>query len=89
MEKFNRAVRRHHIARLKAKRKSYWGFALGYGTESPVRMSPRQLGCVVQNPACCSCAMCGNPRRFGKGANSWSNLTMQERGFFQRLLQGD
>lgn len=89
MEKFNRAVRRHHVARLKVKRKSYWGYGRTYGAEAPVGMSPQQLGCVVQNPANCSCAMCGNPRHFGNGGTSWSSLTMQEKSFFQRLLHAE
>lgn len=86
MEKFNRAVRRHHVARLKVKRKSYWGYHRHYGAETREVISPKTLGRVVQNPAVCSSYCCGNPRHFPKGGASWASRTMQERGFFQRLL---
>lgn len=62
MEKFNRAVRRHHTARLKAKRKTYWGN--GKGTKYSPYMTARQLGIVVHTPQICSCGLgCGNARR--------------------------
>lgn len=69
MEKFNRAVRRHHVKRLKAARKHYWGYPqLGnYGLHEPPtkreEMNPKQLGKVVQYPQACSCAGCCNSRR--------------------------
>lgn len=67
MERFNRAVRRHHVARLKAKRKNYWGYR--YLDDS---MSAKRLGMIVQTPCNCSCDMCGNPRKF------YGALTRQE-----------
>lgn len=52
---FARALRRHHAARLKAKRARYWGNS---------DKTPRLLGLLSQTPALCSCYGCGNPRRF-------------------------
>ena len=65
----SRAIRRHHRARLKTKRKSYYG-----GTQSS---DPVAIGKWIDTPTPCSCWMCGNPRR-----QRWSaemRLTMQER----------
>ncbi len=62
MEKFNRAVRRHHIARLKKTRQFYWGYGKSHGQEAGRAMSVQQLGRVVQYPQACSCPMCGNQR---------------------------
>jgi len=59
------AQRRHHAARLKAKRKSYHG---GNASASPV-----QLGKTVHTPARCSCYACGNPRKW------FGEATIQER----------
>lgn len=77
MEKFNRAVRRHHIARLKKTRAKYWGYhrytksidALYarqeyVGVRGHSVMDPDQLGKVVQYPASCSCPGCGNSRKY-------------------------
>lgn len=70
MERFNRAERRAQTVRLKAKRKTYWGYPQRFGTcgyppHSPEGMSPRQLGMVSQTPHPCSCALgCGNARAF-------------------------
>jgi len=48
-----RSLRRHHIERLKRRRKAYWG---------RYEKSKRVLG-IAANTACvCSCAICGNPR---------------------------
>jgi hypothetical protein len=80
MEKFNRAVRRHHVKRLKAKRKTYWGYPRleRYGPGNiplgPDRMNAHQLGKVVQYPQACSCAGCGNVRR-----NAWMNYAERTR----------
>jgi len=86
VEKFNRAERRHQRARLKHKRKNYWGYprnphsALNKAPERPVGMGARDLGSVVQHPQSCSCSGCGNPRH-----NEWEpldlRLTMAERRF--------
>jgi hypothetical protein len=66
-----RAIRRHHIARLKKKRKNYWGYPTFWYPgviedrfgRAPQPMDARQLGKVVQYPASCSCAGCCNARR--------------------------
>ena len=52
----NRAERRHHTERLKHNRRFYHGRDLG--------REPVQLGKAVTTPANCSCAGCGNPRKF-------------------------
>lgn len=51
-----RAQRRHHIQRLKHNRRYYWGRDLS--------SEPTALGKCVNNPAICSCPMCGSRRRF-------------------------
>lgn len=90
MEKFNRAVRRHHVQRLKANRQSYWGYPQ-YAAQGGARkaMSVKALGSVVDTPTPCSCAMCGNPRRFGKGGAMGVRLTIQERAHRQRFFHED
>ena len=51
-----RAVRRHHENRMKHQVADYYG---GYA-----RGEPRQLGRLSHARKPCSCAMCGNPRRW-------------------------
>ena len=59
-----RALRRHHLARLKKARRS--DFFMTFRAESPA-LDKRCLGIHVRTPAPCSCWMCGNPRRhFGQ-----------------------
>ena len=53
-----KAIRRHHIERLKENRKNYWFWG--------GRKDPRRLGLLVHTPAPCSCYMCGNPRKWWK-----------------------
>lgn len=55
MERFNRAVRRHHAKRLKSVRSKYWSWE---------KKDPRRLGMLLNTPALCSCVMCGNPRKY-------------------------
>ena len=66
-----RALRRHHIARLKRARRFY--FWLDW-TENPVA-----LGRLVHTATPCSCYMCGNPRKY------FLELTVQERRWFQTV----
>lgn len=49
-----RAERRHHAARLKRKRATYNNRGAG---------TPAHIGMVYRTPCCCSCHMCGHPRR--------------------------
>lgn len=56
MKNMRRALRRHHVARLKAARRFHWGRDL--------RHDAKVLGQVVDTPCPCSCRMCGNPRRY-------------------------
>ncbi|TOB58840.1 hypothetical protein CGI58_23835 [Vibrio parahaemolyticus] len=55
MKNTKRALRRHHIQRVKNNRKSYWGNAAS--------SSSRILGICVSTPCVCSCWMCGNQRQ--------------------------
>ena len=66
-----RALRRHHIARLKRNRRFYFGKDLA--------KDPVDLGITVTTAARCSCALCGNPRRI------FLEVTPQERRLFQDL----
>jgi hypothetical protein len=50
----SRALRRHHLARLKKARRWHWGRDLG--------QEPRTLGLAVNTPCICSCWMC-RPRK--------------------------
>lgn len=80
MEKFNRAVRRFHVARLKQRRKHYWGYPNKYRCSpdelplAPAEMDARILGQVVHTPQMCSCLGCGNQRHNTAG---WTP-TLQE-----------
>lgn len=55
MKNMKRALRRHHVARLKAARRFHW--------EQDLRADAKFLAKVVDTPCPCSCWMCGNPRR--------------------------
>ncbi len=59
MKNMKRALRRHHVARLKAARRFHWGRDLRHDAES--------LGKAVATPCPCSCWMCGNPSRHAIG----------------------
>jgi hypothetical protein len=72
MEKeMNRAERRHHTDRLKHNRRFYHG--------SDLSRDPVQLGRTVTTPATCSCAGCGNPRKFN-GERTVQELREMQRG---------
>lgn len=62
-----RAIRRHHNARLKANRKHYWGGWVG---------NAQRIGMLLHTSCNCSCWMCGNPRKFN--GNGKAALTIQE-----------
>ncbi|MEZ4886429.1 MAG: hypothetical protein R3E32_16960 [Chitinophagales bacterium] len=68
MKTYQRAIRRHHRARLLNKRKNYWGRAWSIEDE-PISKK------VINTPKPCSCFMCGNPRRY------WKEKTFQEQKF--------
>lgn len=63
---FSRAIRRHHVERIKKKRNKYWSWD---------DKDPRRLGMLVHTPAMCSCWMCGNERKYFK------NRTVDEISF--------
>ena len=69
-----RALRRQHEVRMKHQVADYYG---GYA-----RGEPRHLGKLAHARQPCSCAMCGNPRRW------FGELTLQERRFeWHRAVQ--
>lgn len=74
MKETKRAQRRHDVERVKAARAQHM-------TAQPLdgRPSDKTIGKLANTAAPCSCAMCGNPRKFH------GELTMQER----RLMQED
>ena len=66
MEKFNRAVRRHHAKRLKKTRRNYWG-VYRLRNDLSEKEIERFLGKVITTPVPCACTKCNVPRRlFGK-----------------------
>ena len=67
----DRAIRRAHRERLKHKRSKYYG---GWAKDNPVA-----LGKLIDTPTPCSCAMCGNPRKF------FNEKTKQERLFYDNF----
>jgi len=69
----SRAIRRHHVARLKQSRRFYHG--------QDMSQLPRQLGKVVATAAVCSCWMCGNPRRFDGEVSIQEQRSMQAEGW--------
>lgn len=69
-----RAIRRHHIARLKNTRKNYFN--------ATWRSDPKQLGRIVQYPAMCSCTMCGNERKW------FGYRTLDEKRGFDKMKDG-
>lgn len=72
MEKeMTRAERRHHTDRLKHNRRFYHGRDLA--------RDPVGLGRTVTTPATCSCAGCGNPRKFN-GERTVQELRNLQRG---------
>lgn len=70
MKNMKRALRRHHVARLKAARRFHWGRV--------IRHDANAVGKVVDTPCPCSCWMCGNPRRHFK------EVSRQEQAFIDR-----
>lgn len=71
MEKcMNRAIRRHHSNRLKQNRRYYHG--------QDKAEVPRNLGMVVTTAALCSCAMCGNPRKYFGDRSIQEQRAMQD-----------
>lgn len=81
MKSSRRAERRHHNARLLKKRfkQEVRNLYLSHDSDREEELNwcmhraKRRLSTNVN----CSCAMCGNPRRY-HGLNSWNALTFQE-----------
>lgn len=71
----NKSLRRHHASRCKHNRKYYHGMteqSLKDYSRFKNRTPSRFIGITTKTPKCCSCAMCGNPRKY------FNSLTMQE-----------
>lgn len=66
-ENMQRAQRRHHAARVKKNRRFHWG--------QDMAERPQMWARLVNTPTPCSCASCGNPRKYFGGC------TVQERRF--------
>lgn len=70
MKETKRAIRRHHIKRLKRNRIIWWGR----------KLDAKEISQVVDTPTPCSCSMCGNPRKW------FGESTIQERKAEIKLL---
>lgn len=78
MKDMKRATRRHHIARLKKHRASY--FVVSWWDD---QYKAKRLGRIVQYPKMCSCASCGNPRKWDK-----QERTIRELQHFDIMADG-
>lgn len=67
-----RALRRHHLARVKKLRARYYG---GDVRDVPAAEQACHIGRFAHTVPDCSCWMCGHPRRY------CGEVTMQERRF--------
>lgn len=72
-EPTKRSERRHHVERLKQKRRFYWG------STRDLSKFPERLARAVDTPTPCSCWACGNARKW------FGEQTIQERRFKQAL----
>ena len=77
LKDMKRAVRRHHVKRLRRKRKGYWSGILLHRECS----ASRWRGMITTTPKLCSCYMCGNPRKY------FNERTMQEKKSDAALMQ--
>lgn len=71
----SRAMNRHHYRRIKNNRKFNYGRTLLDFQEMSLRdprLPQRCIGKAARTPAMCSCAMCGNPRKY------FGHVTMAE-----------
>jgi hypothetical protein len=69
LKELARALRRHHVERVKKNRSGYWG-----RDRSDIDpLTERQLGILASTPAMCSGYCCGSPRKW------FGELSMQER----------
>jgi hypothetical protein len=71
------AFRRHQTRRIKKRIAQFWHYHLFCDSFSDEKEQKHRLGFLAATPAPCSCAMCGNPRRYEKS----SRLTLQEKRF--------
>tara|TARA_R100001530_G_scaffold65167_1_gene46670 strand:- start:772 stop:1047 length:276 start_codon:yes stop_codon:yes gene_type:complete len=74
MKNMKRALRRHHVDRLKKVRSRYNHATLRMNDEDMAR----RVGMLVNTATLCSCEMCGNPRN-RKDSSKKYYLTIQEK----------
>jgi len=72
-----RSIRRHHIERLKNKRKYYWGWPSQVSdlTKPAEEMPIEFQSFIVNTPKPHTCWMCGNPRKY------FNEKTIQEKKY--------
>lgn len=78
-ERTGKAWRRHDRFRLKKKRGDY--FYVRFWLECDPELKDKKLGRLVNTPKACSCACCGNPRKFFKAltkAEKVSNIKYKD-----------
>jgi hypothetical protein len=75
-----RAIRRHHIKRLKNKRKKYMIIVDWHDMLSIEEMEQR-ISAAVRTPKPCSCHMCGNPR------THWKEKPIREQRHLQEKIE--
>ena len=85
LKDMKRAVRRHHVDRLKKARSRYnhvgidrFAYASNSKTTYSKKEFGRRLGMLIHTATLCSCDMCGNPRR-RKDSSKKYYLTIQEK----------
>ena len=76
-------VKKNARKKLKDRRLSY---DLAWDTGKPDHEDPQSVGMKATTPCRCSCAMCGNPRKYEQGGSD-GPLTIQERR--AKLAWGD
>jgi len=74
-----RALRRHHLARIRVHRRHLQCHRWKFEQDSPPH--PRVLGRIGNTGSACSCWMCGNPRKEGL-------LTLAERRHEATWVEG-
>lgn len=83
-----RAMRRHHIERLKSKwQRTKWKNQASANFPSLISEA-KQSGMFVKTRALCSCWMCGNPRKYW-GLRSIQELREMQLGISERMHYRD
>lgn len=81
---YKRAVRRHHLARIKRARAKHWTVHFFNETnDSQSKPYLRRLGIAASTPKACSCWKCGNPRH---ALNEKTNAEISDLEFMALLV---